>query len=151
MISEAEHSATIGLFGLGTFLAIVLHKPLDAFAITMMMSRGAWTRGQVFAVNLAFSLLCPIGAAAFLLGTMAMSQDAHLLVGCALAFSAGAFLTISLADLLPEIQFHSHHRVSLSMALLLGVMVAWGIRFLEPSHLHEDVVVFVSELTDAIP
>ena len=45
-------------------------------------------------------------------------------IACALAFSAGTFLCISLSDLLPELQFHSHDRLKLSAALLLGLAVA---------------------------
>jgi zinc and cadmium transporter len=46
-------------------------------------------------------------------------------LGCALAFAAGVFLCISLGDLLPELELHSHHRIRLSVALLLGVALAW--------------------------
>jgi zinc and cadmium transporter len=41
----------------------------------------------------------------------------------ALAFSAGTFLCIALSDLLPELQFHSHDRLKLSVALLAGVVL----------------------------
>jgi zinc and cadmium transporter len=59
-----------------------------------------------------------------------------LIVGCALAFAAGVFLCISLADLLPELAFHSHDRLPLTAVLLLGIALAWGIGFLEPRHTH---------------
>ncbi|HUS38093.1 MAG TPA: iron permease, partial [Pirellulales bacterium] len=58
------------------------------------------------------------------------------LVGCALAFSAGIFICLSLSDLLPELQFHSHDRLKLTAALLLGVSLAYGIGYLEPEHVH---------------
>ena len=58
------------------------------------------------------------------------------MVGCSLAFSAGVFLCISLGDLLPEVEFHSHDRLKLSLTLLLGIALAWGIGLLEPSHVH---------------
>jgi zinc and cadmium transporter len=58
----------------------------------------------------------------------------YLIVGCALAFSAGVFLCISLADLLPELAFHAHDRFPLTMMLFLGVALAWLIGFLEPPH-----------------
>jgi zinc and cadmium transporter len=45
-------------------------------------------------------------------------------LGCALAFCAGTFLCISCSDLLPELQFHSHDRLKLSVALLAGLGVA---------------------------
>ena len=50
--------------------------------------------------------------------------------------SAGVFICISLSDLLPEVQFHSHDRLKLSAALLLGIVTAWAIGFLEPAHTH---------------
>ena len=41
------------------------------------------------------------------------------------------FLCISLSDLLPELQFHQHDRVKFSVALLLGIAVAWGAQRIE--------------------
>jgi len=58
-------------------------------------------------------------------------------LGCALAFAAGVFLCIALADLLPEVAFHAHDRVQLTLALILGIVLAWCIGFLEPEHSHE--------------
>ena len=40
------------------------------------------------------------------------------MLGWALAFSAGTFLCISLGDLLPEVHFHSHDRLWLSVQLI---------------------------------
>ena len=59
-----------------------------------------------------------------------------MVLGIALAFSAGVFLCISLGDLLPEVHFHSHDRLQLSMMLLLGVLIAMGIEML-PGHRHQ--------------
>jgi zinc and cadmium transporter len=53
-----------------------------------------------------------------------------------LAFSAGVFVCIALSDLLPEVEFHSHDRVPLSASLVLGLVLAWAIGFLEPEHTH---------------
>lgn len=127
-----------GLMGLGTFLAIALHKPLDALSIQSLMRAGGWSPEWRAAVNLGFALMCPIGALIFFFGVDAKwfgGMD-HLIVGCALAFSAGVFLCISLGDLLPELHFHSHDQAGLSFALLLGIALAYGIRFLEPEHAH---------------
>ena len=51
----------------------------------------------------------------------------------ALAFSAGTFLCIALSDLLPELQFHSHDRLPLSVALLTGFALMAGAALAEPS------------------
>lgn len=121
--------------GVGTFLAIALHKPLDAMSITTLMASGGWSKGWRFAVNAAFAAMCPIGMVLFFAIDRVLMSHGTLL-GAALAFSAGVFLCISLGDLLPEIQFHDHDRVQLSAALLAGVLLAYGIRFLEPAHAH---------------
>ena len=51
--------------------------------------------------------------------------------GVALAFSAGTFLCIALSDLLPELQFHSHDRLKLSLALLAGFGLMMGASAIE--------------------
>jgi zinc and cadmium transporter len=137
--SESHVHGATGLAGLGVFLAIFLHKPLDAMAITALMLRDGWSARSRHLVNLGFSLVCPLGAALFYIGVSQMSGAQTVAVGCALAMSAGVFLCISLGDLLPELQFHSHDRVKLSAALMAGVALAYGIVFLEESgheHLH---------------
>ena len=44
-----------GLFGLGTFLAVVLHKPLDAMSITVLMGAAGWSHARQRLVNYAFA------------------------------------------------------------------------------------------------
>lgn len=132
----ASHEVYGGLFGLGTFAAILLHKPLDAVSITSLMTAAGWSVAWRNAINVGFALMCPIGAAFFFLGLSQFSESQSAIIGCSLAFSAGVFLCISLGDLLPEIQFHSHNRLQLTLALLVGVALAFAIRFLEPAHSH---------------
>ncbi|MFN0199711.1 MAG: ZIP family metal transporter [Planctomycetaceae bacterium] len=136
MRSEAHHLTGNWLIGLGTFLAILLHKPLDAVSITSLMAAGRWSRSARTVVNATFSLMCPIGAVLFVIGIDRLSIAESHVIGCALAFSAGVFLCIALSDLLPEMEFHSHNRLQLSAALLLGLAIAYGIRYLEPEHVH---------------
>jgi zinc and cadmium transporter len=114
--------------GIGTFLAVFLHKPLDALAITSLMVASGWPARTRRIVNVGFALICPLGAVLFVMGAGAGSEA---VLGAALAFAAGAFLCISLGDLLPELQFHRHDRLKLSLALLLGVAIAYGVTFLE--------------------
>jgi zinc and cadmium transporter len=117
------------LAGFGTFLVIFLHKPFDAMTISMLMGRGGWSQAWRNTVNGLFSLCIPAGVLIFYFGLMTDSHSAgsagqQWWIACALAFSAGTFLCISLSDLLPELQFHSHDRLKLSVALLLGLGVA---------------------------
>jgi zinc and cadmium transporter len=134
--AEARGQHGWALFGLGTFLAVALHKPLDALSITSLMAAGGWSRGAIWIANLAFAVMCPLGALGFLLGARTLMEEQTVVVGCALAFAAGVFLCISLADLLPEVAFHAHDRLQLTLALALGVALAWGIGFFHPAHSH---------------
>ncbi|WP_298866063.1 ZIP family metal transporter [uncultured Gimesia sp.] len=137
IIAEQHHEVFLSLFGLGTFLAITLHKPLDAVSITSLMAAGGWSAGWRNAVNIGFAMMCPLGAILFFLGVQQFSGNQHVIIGCALAFSAGVFICISLGDLLPEMEFHSHNRFRLSFVLLLGIALAYGIGFIEPGHVHD--------------
>ena len=117
-------------------MAILLHKPLDAFSITSVMVAARWPRGWIGGVNLMFALLCPVGALCFYFGVQVLAASQNVVVGAALGFSAGVFLCISLADILPEVQFHRHDRWKLSLFLMMGVLVAFLIGFFEPRHFH---------------
>lgn len=132
--AEADESVFLSLFGVGTFLAVLLHKPLDAISITSLMAAGGWSPAARNAVNVGFALMCPLGALLFLFGLSQFSYHQHLVIGSALAFAAGVFFCISLGDLLPELELHSHNRLRLSVALLVGVALAWGI---EQTHRHD--------------
>jgi zinc and cadmium transporter len=118
--------------GLAMFLAIVCHKPFDALAISTVLSRKGVGRGVLSLVQFGFALMVPLGAWAFLQAGEALeAQLRSQLTGAALAFSAGTFLFIALSDLLPEVQFHRHDRIWLSLALMTGVALMGGIALLE--------------------
>ncbi len=134
MQAGALDNAPLGLVGLGVFAAIFLHKPLDSMSITSLMIAGGWNARSRLLVNLAFSVMCPLGALLFFAGIEYIPVDANWLVGITLAFSAGVFICISLSDLLPEVQFHSHDRARLTIALLAGVIAAYGVGLMEPEH-----------------
>jgi zinc and cadmium transporter len=120
--ADFEERSALGAAGLGVLLATLVHKPADALTISTLMVRGGSARWFTHLVNLGFGLMIPAGVALFLLGATAIGATAAAsLTAGALAFSAGTFLCIALSDLLPELQFHSHDRLKLSLALLAGV------------------------------
>ena len=120
----------IALAGLGTFFVIFLHKPFDAMTITTLMALGAWKRSTIHLVNVLFALVIPLGVVLFYLGLSQIDEEINL-IAYALAFSAGVFLSISLSDLLPELQFHAHDRTSLSAALIFGLSISAIVSFFE--------------------
>ena len=129
-------SVGVGLAGIGVFLAILLHKPLDAMSITALMEAGGWGRRARATANLLFALMCPLGALLFFFGIDLLGDSRHHVVAAALAFSAGAFICIALSDLLPEVHFHSHDRAKLTLAFLLGIVLAYSIGSVEPAGIH---------------
>lgn len=135
VIADSVHGSWMGLAGIGTFLVIVLHIPLDSFAITSVMKRQGWSSAAQRAASMMFSLACPLGACLMYLGATTVLQGTGIL-GWGLAISAGFFICIALADLLPEVAFHDHDRFKLTFALLLGVSIAVGIENL-PGHTHD--------------
>ena len=127
----AAHHGEAVLAGLGVFLAILLHKPLDAYSIIgMMRAAGHGARRRTLA-NLGFALVVPCTALAAFSGVQLLGPSEEAVIGRALAFAAGAFLCISLSDLLPEIHFHSHDRGKLIGAFLVGIGLAYGLYHLE--------------------
>ncbi len=121
--------------GLALFLAIVLHKPADALAVSTVLTRKGIGLRRILLVQCVFAAMLPIGAAVFGFTHGAIAE--HLknqIVGGALAFSAGTFLVIALSDLLPEVQFHRHDRIPLFLALVLGVGFMGLIALFETPH-----------------
>ncbi len=115
---------SLGAAAWGVFVATIVHKPADALTIVSLMLRAGIPKPVVHLVNLAFSLMIPIGVALFMLGLKGLNADLSSAVTAnSLSFSAGTFLCIALSDLLPELQFHEHDRIKLSMALIAGVLL----------------------------
>jgi len=134
--ADAAHGAG-PLAGVATFLAILLHKPLDAAIIAALMTEAGASRGQRLAAIIAYALVVPLGAISFLLSLPLFGGQQALVLGVALAVAGGAFVCIAAADLLPEVQFHTHDRLLLTTALAFGLAMAWGITVAErSSHSH---------------
>ncbi len=118
--------------GLGVCLAILLHKPLDAFSITGIMKHEGKARRMRLAANVGYALICPLAAVSSYFGAgMLDAVREGPAIGYGLAFAVGAFLCISLSDLLPEIHFHRHDRGKLLAAILVGVTLAYALYFVE--------------------
>ncbi|OYP32280.1 ZIP family metal transporter [Rhodopirellula sp. MGV] len=134
VLADSSHTAWLSLSGLGTFLAILVHKPLDAFAITSVMNKQKWSFNAQDIASILFSLACPVGAAVFYLGFDYLTGDPRVL-GWGLTVSAGFFIGIALADILPEVAFHDHDRGKLTAMFLFGITTAFAIENL-PGHDH---------------
>ena len=130
------HGGEVGLAGFGVFLAILLHKPLDAFSIIGLLQAAGHSLRTRMAVNVGFAVLCPVVALLTFLGIGLLGHWEEEVVGYVLVLAAGAFLCVSLSDLLPEIHFHSHDRAKLTVAFLVGIALAYGLYFIESGAVH---------------
>lgn len=129
--AEAQAGAPGGLLGLGTFLVIALHRPFDAMALGALMARSGCSHTARHLLNGLFALVLPVGVGLFYLGASPFGGQMPMFVGSALAFAAGTFVCIASIDLLPELQFHAHDRIKLSVALVAGLALAAGLGPLE--------------------
>ncbi len=130
--SDLGTSSSFVLPGLAIFLAIVLHKPADALAISTVLRRRGVRPGLIALVQIGFASMVPVGGFALLATSGALERSVqNQITEAALAFSAGTFLYIALSDLLPEVHFHRHDRVPLFLALLAGVVLMYVIGVLE--------------------
>ena len=141
---SASHGHHEQLLGFGVFLAILLHKPLDAMSIVALMKASGTTASAQRKANLLFAVVCPLGAVLFYFYAAQVGTGAETVIASALAFSAGAFVCIALSDLLPEVQFHSHDRVKLTAIFLLGILLAYGMVNATPDHTHTVAAVALS-------
>lgn len=139
------------LAGLGTFVAIASHKPLDALSISSVMAAAGHSASFRATVNMGFALMCPLGAALFMLGVRHLDESQQWVTGLALAFSAGAFLCIALGDVLPELEFHRHDRVILSCALVAGLMLAFVLEKFGHTRMHDHSVPAESVSAKSVP
>ncbi|MCH8824664.1 MAG: ZIP family metal transporter [Planctomycetes bacterium] len=131
VVAEKHGHDKAAFAGFGTFLMILLHKPFDSLTLGTLMAAQKRSLRLRHVINGSFGLIVPLGVVLFFLGMGEESPAQQLLISQALAFSAGTFLCIALSDLLPELQFHQHDRVKLTVALLLGLALAWGVSKLE--------------------
>jgi zinc and cadmium transporter len=137
------------LAGLGVAMVVILHKPFDALAISTLMTASGSSRFSRHLLNVFFSLVSPAGAILFYFGATHFADSNGVLLGCALAFCAGTFLCIASSDLLPELQFHSHDRFKLSVALLAGLAVAVAIKHFE-SDQNEQATVHAAQISTPV-
>jgi zinc and cadmium transporter len=108
--------------GAVVLLAVMIHKMPDAISISSILLSAGWDRRTVGIMTLAFSLTTPIGAliAYFFLSTVAAEW-----LAVAIAISAGTFLAIATADILPQVHRIEERNPMTLVFLLSGLTVSW--------------------------
>jgi zinc and cadmium transporter len=124
-LGAASHDGGIGFF---VFLAILAHKIPSSFSLSTILAAEGWSRRRALLLNAAFALMVPLGALLYV--ALRGAVRAESFTAAALAASAGTFLHLALSDILPDLHRRGGSRLRLSAALLGGVAVMWGLRFL---------------------
>lgn len=117
-------SLTIPNLGIVVFIAIFLHKAMEAFSLTCILQHEHKSPANMILSNIALLLAVPAGA---FFSYLWLGADNSNLAGIALAFSAGTFLHISLSDLLPEVHRHSSIKNQAMLFFILGLICMFGL------------------------
>lgn len=121
--------------GVGTsvFLAILFHKLPSTFSLSAILLQERSAARRALLLSGLTTLALPVGAAIYFFLARRLDQDFS---GPALAFSAGTFLHLAVADLIPDLHRSRERRLLLSVALLVGVATMWVLGEIGPAHSH---------------
>jgi len=122
--------------GVGTsvFLAILFHKLPSSFSLAAILLHERYAARRALAMAVLFALMLPVGSLLYFV--LADHLDHERFGAAALAFSAGTFLHLSVADLIPDLHRRKAERLALSAALLAGVAAMWALSVFGPAHGH---------------
>ena len=103
-------------------LAVIIHKMPDSISITSILLSVGWSRRKVAMLSLLFSLTTPVGALLAYFFFRALSPEN---VAIAIGISAGTFLAIATADILPQVHRIEERNPLTLLFLVLGLAVSW--------------------------
>lgn len=115
-------SMTDPRLSLVVFLAILVHEIPCGFSLGSLLLLGEHPRGRVIALILMYAVMTPLGA--ILTWFLALKLPTTT-VGWALGFSAGNFLFVATADLLPQLKLHESKNRRQIVWLLAGLGISW--------------------------
>lgn len=126
-------SLTAGI-GATVFIAIIAHKIPSSLALGSILVHAGYQRRTIFLLLFAFALTIPLGSGLYFLVDRLFSSAGF--TAWVLAFSAGTFLYLALADLLPQVHQKAGLRWQTLAALFAGVFAMYALRFLHSGHVH---------------
>lgn len=115
--------------GIIVFIAILFHKLPASLSLTSLFIKENYSTKKLFSYLTAFSVMVPLGA--FITYFMFEGTASHRTIGYLIAFSAGTFLHVAADDLLPEVHHQASDRITRLFVFLLGLVIIWGVRFME--------------------
>jgi len=103
-------------------LAVIIHKMPDSMSISTILLSAGWNRRKISMLNLLFSLTTPIGAILAFVFFRSLSEQ-HLAI--TIGISAGTFLAIATADILPQVHRIEQRNPITLVFLAIGLTVSW--------------------------
>ena len=103
-------------------LAVLIHKMPDSISISSILLSAGWERRKVATLSLLFSLTTPVGA---LLAFLFLRELSENNIAVALGVSAGTFLAIATADILPQVHRIEQRNPLTLVFLIVGLAISW--------------------------
>jgi len=103
-------------------LAVLIHKMPDSISISSILLSAGWERRKVATLSLLFSLTTPVGA---LLAFLFLRELSENNIAVALGVSAGTFLAIATADILPQVHRIEPRNPLTLVFLIVGLAISW--------------------------
>ena len=108
--------------GAVVLLAVIVHKMPDSISISSILLSVGWPRRKVATLSVLFALTTPVGA---LLAYLFLRTLSETEVAVAIGISAGTFLAIATADILPQVHRIEQRNPMTLMFLVCGLAVSW--------------------------
>jgi zinc and cadmium transporter len=108
--------------GPAVLLAVIIHKMPDSMSISTILLSAGWNRRKISLLNVLFSLTTPIGAILAYLFFRSLSEEN---VAVTIGISAGTFLAIATADILPQVHRIEQRNPITLVFLAIGLSVSW--------------------------
>lgn len=108
-------------------LAVLIHKMPDSISISSILLSAGWARSKVARLSALFSLTTPIGALLAFVFFRSLSEEN---IAVAIGISAGTFLAIATADILPQVHRIEQRNPLTLVFLVFGLGVSWLARTL---------------------
>jgi len=103
-------------------LAVIVHKMPDSISISSILLSVGWPRRKVATLSVLFALTTPVGALLAYLFFRTLSETD---VAVAIGISAGTFLAIATADILPQVHRIEQRNPMTLIFLVAGLTVSW--------------------------
>ena len=116
--AAARQDAALGLM---TFLAVVLHKGPEAFSLAALLNHSGRSRSTSLWMLGGYSLIVPIAAVG---SYLFLSERPEALIAIIIGFSAGTFLEVGAADLLPQVHRQGPGRGLRFVGFIAGTALA---------------------------